>query len=547
MDFLSLALPIRGRPWAGYALAIALVLAALWLRFALGGWLAGYPFLTFVIAITITAFLGGTGPAILATILGGLAAQYYLIAPYGSFWLIWPSGWIGMFFYVVLTAITIGLTHGLFEGYAAQVRSEASLRALTVTLEDRVAERTAALRTEVLEHGEAQAQLRQMQKMESIGQLAGGIAHDFNNMLAIIVGSLDMAKRRLAKGELDRAEKAIDNAAEGARRAAVLTARLLAFSRQQPLEPQPLDANKLVSAMSELLRRAIGEHIRVETVLAGGLWLAFADGAQLENAIVNLAVNARDAMPDGGRLTIETANTDLDDRYAASHAEVTPGQYVLVSLTDTGTGMPPEVAERAFDPFYTTKGVGKGTGLGLSQVFGYVKQSGGHVKIYSEVGQGTTIKIYLPRHRGGAVPADVQRIGGDMMPAGDPGLVVLVVEDEQQVRHMSVDALRELGYTVVQAGDAGQALEQIAAQPRIDLLFTDIMMPEMNGRQLADKARELRPGIRVLFTTGYTRNAVVHNGMLDAGVAFLPKPFTMAQLATKVRAVLDGQGANRPD
>jgi signal transduction histidine kinase/CheY-like chemotaxis protein len=547
MDMLSLALPIRARPWAGYGLALLLTLAALSLRFALGEWLAGFPFLTFVIAIVFTAFFCGTGPAFMATALGGLLARYYLIDPTGSLWLAWPSGWIAMLFYILLCASTIGLTHGIFRRHDAQLASEAALRALTVTLEDRVAERTAALQAEMLDHGEAQAQLRQMQKMESIGQLTGGIAHDFNNMLAIIIGSLDMARRRLDKGELERVATAIDAAGEGARRAAMLTARLLAFSRQQPLEPQALDANRLVSGMSELLRRTIGEHIRIETVLSGGLWLAFADPAQLESAIVNLAVNARDAMPDGGKLTIETANTDLDDRYAASHAEVTPGQYVLVSITDSGTGMAPEVIERAFDPFYTTKGVGKGTGLGLSQVFGYVKQSGGHVKIYSEVGQGTTIKLYLPRHRGEAARGEARRDRNDGMPVGRAEQIVLVVEDEQQVRHMTVDALRELGYTVVPAGDAKQALEQIAAQPRIDLLFTDIMMPEMNGRQLADRARALRPGLPVLFTTGYTRNAVVHNGMLDAGVAFLPKPFTMAQLAAKVHAVLNGQGANRPD
>lgn len=383
----------------------------------------------------------------------------------------------------------------------------------------------------------AEAQVRQMQKMESIGQLTGGVAHDFNNMLAIVIGSLDMARRRLGSDPA-KARECVDNAMEGAERAAQLTARLLAFSRQQPLAPKPVDANKLVGGMSELLRRTIGENVRIETVLAGGLWAAFIDGAQLENAVLNLCVNGRDAMPDGGRLTIETACTHLDDAYAAAHDEVTPGQYVMVSVTDTGTGMPPEVIERAFDPFYTTKGVGKGTGLGLSQVFGFVKQSGGHVKIYSEPGVGTTVKLYLPRHFGEAEAAAAEAAAGELPRAKDDE-IILVVEDEDQVRHMSVDALRELGYVVVQASDANQALTVLEIQPRIDLLFTDIVMPDMNGRILSDRAREKRPDLKVLYTTGYTRNAIVHNGMLDHDVAFLAKPFTIQQLAAKVREVLD--------
>lgn len=392
--------------------------------------------------------------------------------------------------------------------------------------------------TEAIENRTAaEAQVRQMQKMESIGQLTGGVAHDFNNMLAIVIGSLDMAKRRLASDPA-KALDSIDNAMEGAERAAQLTARLLAFSRQQPLAPKAVDANKLVGGMSELLRRTLGENIRIETVLAGGLWPAFIDGAQLENAVLNLCVNGRDAMPDGGRLTIETANTHLDDAYAASHDEVTPGQYVMVSVTDTGTGMPPEVIERAFDPFYTTKGVGKGTGLGLSQVFGFVKQSGGHVKIYSEPGVGTTVKLYVPRHFGEAEATGATAVSSDL-PRARPDEIILVVEDEERVRHMSVDALRELGYVVVQASDANQALTVLEIQPHIDLLFTDIVMPDMNGRLLADRAREKRADLKVLYTTGYTRNAIVHNGMLDHDVAFLAKPFTLQQLAFKIREVLD--------
>jgi len=417
----------------------------------------------------------------------------------------------------------------LTEAQAAHVALEAANRELTVEAASRQA---------------AEGQVRQMQKMEAIGQLTGGIAHDFNNMLAIVIGSLDVAKRRLTS-DVRRAETCIDNALDGAQRAAQLTGRLLAFSRQQPLAPRVLDVNKLVGGMSEMLRRSVGEQLRVETVLAGGLWNTFVDPGQLESAILNLCVNARDAMPDGGKLTLETGNAHLDDAYAADHAEVSAGQYVMVSVTDSGAGMPPEVAERAFDPFYTTKGVGRGTGLGLSQVHGFVKQSGGHVKIYSEPGVGTTVKLYLPRSQSAeaaasasATPIEALRAAGEE--------IVLVVEDEERVRHLSVDALRELGYTVVQAPDATQALAVLEMQPRVDLLFTDIVMPDMNGRKLADEATQRRPDLKVLYTTGYTRNAIVHNGMLDADVAFLAKPFTYEQLALKVRQVLDGEGANRP-
>jgi len=536
---------IRARRWPGYMLALLLCLVSLWVRLRIGAALDGYPFITFLPVVVIVAFVGGLGPGALAAILSGLLARYYLIDPVGSLLPSWPSGWLAMGFYAFTTAIVVGLTHRMLLAHEAQLRTEAQLQALNHQLEDRIAERTAALQAEVTERAQVEAQLRQMQKMESIGQLTGGIAHDFNNMLAIVIGSLDMAKRRLSGSENPKIVECIDNASQGAQRAATLTARLLAFSRQQPLAPQAVQANQLVSGMSELLRRTIGEHIRVETILAGGLWHAFADPSQLESAILNLAVNARDAMPDGGKLTIETANTELDDRYARTHAEVEPGQYVMIGVSDSGTGMSPEVVERAFDPFYTTKGVGKGTGLGLSQVFGYVKQSGGHVKIYSEIGQGTTVKIYLPRHLGNAGNLPEADKTADELPRGHAGEIILVVEDEEQVRHMTVDALRDLGYTIIQASDANQALEQIAVQPQLDLLFTDIVMPGMNGRELSDKVRLLRPEISILFTTGYTRNAVVHNGMLDAGVAFLPKPFTIAQLAWKVRDVLDGGGANR--
>jgi signal transduction histidine kinase len=404
----------------------------------------------------------------------------------------------------------------------------------------RIAELGATLRdleAETQERKLAEAQVRQMQRMEAIGQLTGGIAHDFNNILAIVIGSLDLARRRLGDHPDERLVKYIDNAFTGADRGAALTSRLLVFARRQPLEPTVLDLNRLVADMSELLRRTLGEDIAVETVLAGGLWRTFADPAQLENALVNLAVNARDAMPGGGKLTIETANVDLDDRYASQHVEVTPGQYVMVSVTDTGSGMPADVAARAFEPFFTTKEAGKGTGLGLSQVFGFVKQSGGHVKIYSEQGRGTAVKVYLPKSLGANEPDD-RKLSPHALPKGTVDTVILVVEDETMVRKTTVSGLRELGYTVVHAGLPREALAILDARPEIALLFTDVVLPDMSGRELADLARAKAPRLRVLFTTGYTRNAIVHNGLVDPGVAFLPKPFTLAQLAAKVSQAL---------
>ena len=409
-------------------------------------------------------------------------------------------------------------------------RAEEQLRHLNETLEQRVAD-------EVAERTHAEEALRQSQKMEAVGQLTGGIAHDFNNMLAVVIGSLDLLSRRIEPDDA-RARRYVDAAADGARRAALLTQRLLAFSRQQPLRPEPINLNKLVSGMSDLLHHSLGGDVRLETVLAGGLWRTHADPNQLENVILNLAVNARDAMQDGGRLTIETANAHLDGRYAQSHLGVPAGQYVLLAVSDTGAGMPAEIIAKAFDPFFTTKEVGKGTGLGLSQVYGFVKQSGGHVKIYSEPGEGTTVKVYLPRLL--SVDADIpQNEKGSLIPYGDAQEVVLVVEDEPAVRQFSTDALGELGYRVLAADGAAAALRLLDAHPEIALLFTDVIMPDVNGRKLADEARRRRPALKVLFTTGYTRNAVVHNGVLDPGVELLGKPFTIEELAAKVREVLD--------
>jgi signal transduction histidine kinase len=398
----------------------------------------------------------------------------------------------------------------------------------------RLTDSNAALVAEMANREAAESQVRQMQKMEAVGQLTGGIAHDFNNMLGVVISAMNLVQRKLSRGDTDIG-RYVEAASDAATRAASLTARLLAFSRQQPLAPQVIDVNRLVTAMSDLLRRTLGEPIEVETVLGGGLWKTSADPSELENAIVNLAVNARDAMPEGGRMTIETANAHLDDAYAAAHPEVRAGQYVMVAVSDTGIGMPPEIVARAFDPFFTTKPVGKGTGLGLSQVFGFVKQSGGHVKIYSEPGQGTTVKVYLPRHFG--EESELVIAAGTVKPG--TGETILLVEDDERVRNVTVSALRDLGYHVVAAAGADEALRKLASHPKVTLLFTDIVMPGKDGRKLADEALQLRPDLRLLFTTGFTRNAVVHNGVLDHGVNFLAKPFTVDQLAAKLREVFD--------
>jgi PAS domain S-box-containing protein len=388
---------------------------------------------------------------------------------------------------------------------------------------------------------QSEEKLRQAQKMEAIGQLTGGVAHDFNNMMQVVLGNLDAARRRIPEGE--DVQRFIGSALRGVERAASLTRQLLAFSRRQPLDPKPTHVSRLVAGMSELLRRTLGETIAIETVSAGGLWQVSVDANQLESAILNLAVNARDAMPGGGKLTIETANTYLDDTYSSLHDEVIPGQYVAISISDNGTGMSREVAEKAFEPFFTTKDVGQGTGLGLSQVYGFVKQSGGHAKIYSEPGEGTTVKLYLPRllTEDADLAADIASL---TVPHSRAGEVVLVVEDDPDVRAATSEMLRELGYRVIAAPDGAAALRLLAERPDIRLLFTDVGLPGgMNGRQLTEAARALRPSLPVLFTTGYARNAIVHHGRLDPGIDLLVKPFSYTDLAAKLSHMLRDRAA----
>ena len=406
-----------------------------------------------------------------------------------------------------------------------------------------LSEANAELEAQIAGREKAEEALRQAQKMEAIGQLTGGVAHDFNNILQVVLGNLGNVERHLQRGgeidprAVDRGVKAAIRASE---RAAVLIGQLLAFSRRQPLAPKPLDINRLLGGMADLLHRTLGERVEVETILGARLWQTLADANQLESAILNLAVNARDAMQEGGKLTIETANTYLDEAYAAFEEDVRAGQFVVLAVSDTGTGMTPEVIAKAFDPFFTTKDIGQGTGLGLSQVYGFIKQSGGHAKIYSEAGEGTTIKLYLPRLLTAGATDEAEPAVRSALRGGAE--VILVVEDEADVRGFVVDMLRELGYEIVEAGDGQTALSALDQRPDIQMLFTDVGLPgSFNGRQLADEAARRRPDLKVLYTTGYARNAIVHQGRLDPGVELLNKPFTYAALAARVRAVLDAK------
>ncbi|MCG7361079.1 PAS domain S-box protein [Roseomonas sp. ACRSG] len=381
--------------------------------------------------------------------------------------------------------------------------------------------------------------LRQSQKMEAVGQLTGGIAHDFNNLLAGITGSLELLSARIAQGRLNDLDRYIATARGAAGRAAALTHRLLAFARRQTLDPRPTNVNRLIAGMEELIRRTVGPAITVEVVGTIGIWTALVDPNQLESALLNLCINARDAMPDGGRITIETTNKWLDERMARER-DMPPGQFLSLCVTDTGTGMTAEVAERAFDPFFTTKPIGQGTGLGLSMIYGFVRQSGGQVRIYSEPGLGTTICLYLPRHDGEEAGAEAVAMPAAASRA-EEGETVLVVDDEPTVRMLVKEVLEDLGYTAIEAPDGAVGLQVLRSGRRVDLLVTDVGLPgAMNGRQLADAGRVLRPGLQVLFITGYAENAVLSQGHLESGMQVLTKPFAMEALTSRIRAMLKG-------
>ncbi|MDT8295993.1 ATP-binding protein, partial [Roseomonas mucosa] len=417
---------------------------------------------------------------------------------------------------------------------AQRREAEEQLRQLNETLEARVV-------TEIAERRQAELALQQAQKMEAIGKLTGGVAHDFNNLLQVVSGNLQLLAADVAGRE--KAERRLANAMAGVQRGAKLAAQLLAFGRRQPLEPKVVNLGRLIAGMEDMLRRSLGDAIEIETVVSGGLWNTLIDPTQLENALLNLAINARDAMAGCGRITIEAGNAMLDADYARLHADVTPGQYALLAVTDTGSGMPPEVVRQAFEPFFSTKPDGKGSGLGLSMVHGFVKQSGGHVKIYSEPGQGTVVRLYLPRaHQGEDRPVSLES-----GPVAGGCETVLVVEDDDSVRATAVEMLNELGYQVLTARDAASALTVIESGVAVDLLFTDVVMPgTLRSPELARKARERLPGIAVLFTSGYTENGIVHGGRLDPGVELLSKPYTREALARKIRYVLAKQRPASP-
>jgi signal transduction histidine kinase/DNA-binding response OmpR family regulator len=421
---------------------------------------------------------------------------------------------------------------------------DAEIRVVGTTWDRRPA-RLATLR-DVSARKLMEERLRHAAKMEAIGRLTAGIAHDFNNLLTVVLGNLETAQRRTTLAQSAR-ERALHNATRGARRAAVLTERLLAFARRKPLEPHALDVNEVVSGMSDLLQRTLGENIEIRTALSSNPWLIEADPIELEAAILNMAVNARDAMPDGGRLVVETANVELDATYAAANPDVAPGPYVRISVADSGTGMTADVLRKVFEPFFTTKPDGRGTGLGLSQVYGFVKQSGGHIKLYSEPMIGTTAHLYFPKTEEGFSAAHRYASEAkpvDEIPVSRAGESILVVEDDEDVRNFTVNSLRELGYVVTEAVDAESGLEILDREPGVQLLFTDLGLPGgIDGRVLAKRAQQMRPSLKVLITTAYAGSALMREGRLDPEVELLSKPFSLASLATRIRELLDRRPA----
>lgn len=421
----------------------------------------------------------------------------------------------------------------------AQKAAAENLEALVIARTQELEKANAELKNQMAERERVEASLRQSQKMEAVGQLTGGLAHDFNNLLTAISGGLELTRARLSQGKADSVDRYIYAAQGAVKKAASLTHRLLAFSRRQTLEPKPTSVNRLVADMEELIRRTVGPAIDIEVVSASGLWTTLVDRNQLENALLNLCLNARDAMPEGGRLTIETANRWLNER-TARELDVLPGQYVSLSVVDTGIGMAPDVAAHAFDPFYTTKPLGQGTGLGLSMIYGFARQSGGQIRISSEVDRGTTMCLYLPRHGDEPTAADdAVSLPGPIRSRGE-GKAVLVIDDESSIRMLVADVLTDAGYSVIEAANGQAGLRILQSTARVDFLISDIGLPGgLNGRQVADAARKLRPGLRVLFITGYAENALVGDGQLEKGMHVLAKPFEVERLATKIHELIN--------
>ncbi len=542
MDRLVRMLPQQKGAWASkLTLATLAVLATAGLHGLAGT--DALPFLFFIPVTMAAGFVLGLGAGLYATILSALAASCFFLRPASGLYLT-TAQWVQVGSYTVVTsgivAVCAALRRSLSGRDAAIValaEAQDALRRSNLDLEQRVVERT-------FELTQTQAALIQSQKMEAVGQLTSGIAHDFNNLLTGIIGGLELLHIRVGQGRTENIDRYINAAQGAAGRAAALTHRLLAFSRQQTLTPELTDVNRLVAGMEELVQRTVGPTITVVTITAGELWSTLVDPSQLENALLNLCINARDAMPAGGKLIVETGNKRLDE-WAARERDMPEGEYVSLCVSDSGTGMPPEVVARAFDPFFTTKPIGQGTGLGLSMIYGFVRQSGGQVRIRSELGQGSTICLYLPRHHG-TVEADAAPVELSGLLHAEHGETVLVVDDEPTVRLLVTETLEDLGYTVIEAADSAAGLRVLRSDRHIDLLVTDVGLPGgMNGRQMADAGRLVRPGLKVLFITGYADNAVLSHGHLDPGMHLLTKPFRIEALASRLKELIVRQEEER--
>lgn len=536
---------IRGRPVAGYAVAMALALVGLLVRLALGPTFLGFPFITFTPAVLAAGYVAGARAGLACAAASAALAWFFLVVPFEKSGVTSPHGLIAIGVFLTNAVLIVLVVSGMNRAYARAVFIEEERARSNVQLEQRVAERTHQLSeanqarlAEADARREAEARAAQADRLDAIGRLTGGVAHDFNNMLAVIIGNLELAEAKLNRGDVD-VIRHIDGAMDGARRSATLTRRLLAFARLQPLDPVVTQINELIKGIEELLIRTLGERVSIECDLDPDLWHVNVDPGQLEGALVNLAVNARDAMPDGGSLHIRTRNV--------SGSHVTDGppdlvghDHIVIEVTDTGTGMSEEVQARAFEPFFTTKEPGRGTGLGLSQLYGFMRQSGGGVKIRSSLGSGTTIALYLPRCE--APLAAVQRMvtARTTAPRAVGGETILVVEDEDRVRKATSETLQELGYRVLEASDGTQALELLSGSVTVDLVLSDIVMPGMSGSELADVVRRQRPEMRFLFMSGYSADQFgerSHGG--DDRIDLLTKPFTRDRLARHVRKLLD--------
>ena len=524
---------IRERFWISYAIPVAASLAGLLLRIAIGHHLPESPFFTFVPAVLVSVLAGGIGPGLLSVVISAFLGNYFFVAPTGLF--SFPKGCSIVLAFCFVAGTLVFLVNALIITNFRLSRAMEMLRTVNDSLETRIAARTVELM-------EAEEKLHQSQKMEALGHLTGGIAHDFNNLLTSIAGSLEMLHKRLQQGRLEDLPRHVNAARESAARGASLTQRLLAFARRQSLEPRATDINDLVRSMEDLIRRTIDPGIILNVTDATGLWTTLVDPNQLELALLNLCINASDAMPAGGRLIIKTENHTLDGPRAKA-LELAPGQYVSLSVCDNGTGMEPDVIEHAFDPFFTTKPVGQGTGLGLSMVYGFVRQSGGHVRIRSTPGQGTSVFLYLLRHDGAAEAAKV------FEPSREPSTLseaVLVVDNDPGPRTQIAYLLTQLGYTALQAEDGPNALKILQSSRRVNLLITDVGLPHgMNGRQLAEAARALRPDLQVLFITSYADNTLIRQIILPPGMHVLPKPFAPAVLAMRIQRLLNAEPHER--